>query len=212
MWAPTVAKQTRRLERFHSKYTTFCTDLSISKYSLTERRQYHMFCSFIKYCIKWLLYIFMTCLATLLVLWDVREEMPIVYLCHRYVLILVDRVCFIVEPLYGTLCHLPVWCNIIQGSGRANQIIWSHQQNLRKFDYTSVAKIDMLTYVYFKALPWVLCENITWGGTSRDKHSTGQSWVLYFAWDTPWALYFYTKRAQGSATLHFFKDASFLQL
>ena len=40
VWAPTTAKQTRRLERFHSKYTAFCTDLSISKYSLTERRQY----------------------------------------------------------------------------------------------------------------------------------------------------------------------------
>ena len=36
VWAPTTAKQTRRLERFHSKYATFCTDLSISKYSLTE--------------------------------------------------------------------------------------------------------------------------------------------------------------------------------
>ena len=41
VWVPTTAKQTRRLERFHSKYTTFCTDLSISKYSLTEQRQYH---------------------------------------------------------------------------------------------------------------------------------------------------------------------------
>ena len=41
VWAPTTAKQTRRLERFHFKYTTFCTDLSISKYSLTERCQYH---------------------------------------------------------------------------------------------------------------------------------------------------------------------------
>ena len=41
VWAPTTAKQTRRLERFHSKYTSFCTDSSISRYSLTERRQHH---------------------------------------------------------------------------------------------------------------------------------------------------------------------------
>ena len=107
MWAPTTAKQTRQLERFHSKYTTFCTDLSISKYSLTEQRQYHTILQLYKILHKMLLYIFMTCLATLLVLRDVREEMPIVYLYHRYILVLVDGVCFIAEPLYGTLCHLP---------------------------------------------------------------------------------------------------------
>ena len=40
VWAPTNANQTRRLERLHSKYTS-CTDSSISRYSLVERRKFH---------------------------------------------------------------------------------------------------------------------------------------------------------------------------
>jgi len=30
-----------RLERLHSRYTSLCTDSSISKYSLSERRKFH---------------------------------------------------------------------------------------------------------------------------------------------------------------------------
>ena len=40
VWTPTNANQTRRLERLHSKYTS-CTDSSISRYSLVERRKFH---------------------------------------------------------------------------------------------------------------------------------------------------------------------------
>ena len=36
VWAPTTVKQTRRLEGFHSNCIYFCTDLSISRYILTE--------------------------------------------------------------------------------------------------------------------------------------------------------------------------------
>ena len=74
MWAPTTAKQTRRLERFHSKYTTFCTDLSISKYSLTERRQYHTILQLYKILNKMApVYLHDMFIATLQVLQDVRE-------------------------------------------------------------------------------------------------------------------------------------------
>ena len=38
VWAPTVAKQTRRLDRLHSN---FSADSAIFKYSLTERRKCH---------------------------------------------------------------------------------------------------------------------------------------------------------------------------
>ena len=62
VWAPTTAKQTRRLERFHSKYTSFCTDSFISRYSLTERRQYH----------------------TILQLYKILHKMTPVYLHHMF--------------------------------------------------------------------------------------------------------------------------------
>ena len=55
-------KQTRRLERFHSKYTSFCTDSSISRYSLTERHQYH----------------------TILQLYKILHKMTPVYLHHMF--------------------------------------------------------------------------------------------------------------------------------
>jgi len=41
VWQPTNANQTRRLERFHSKYTSLCDDASISSQSLVERRKFH---------------------------------------------------------------------------------------------------------------------------------------------------------------------------
>ena len=41
VWQPTNASQTRRLERFHSKYISLCNDSSISGQSLTERRKFH---------------------------------------------------------------------------------------------------------------------------------------------------------------------------
>jgi len=41
VWTPTNVNQTRRLERFHSKYTSSCTDSSISRYSLIERCKFH---------------------------------------------------------------------------------------------------------------------------------------------------------------------------
>ena len=41
MWAPTNVRQTRRLERLHSKYISTCMDSSVSRYSLTERRKFH---------------------------------------------------------------------------------------------------------------------------------------------------------------------------
>ena len=36
VWAPTNANQTKHLKRLHSKYTSSCTDSSISKYFLSE--------------------------------------------------------------------------------------------------------------------------------------------------------------------------------
>ena len=106
VWAPTTAKQTSQLERFHSKYTSFCTDSFISRYSLTERRQYH----------------------TILQIYKILHKMTPVYLHHMFsytnnitgrvgrsahrlfvpqIHTNLDGVVYsIVEPHYGMPCHL----------------------------------------------------------------------------------------------------------
>ena len=41
VWAPTNARQTKRLERLHSKCISTYMDSSVTRCSLTERRQFH---------------------------------------------------------------------------------------------------------------------------------------------------------------------------
>ena len=41
VWAPTNVRQTKRLERLHSKCISTCMDSSVTRFSLTERRKFH---------------------------------------------------------------------------------------------------------------------------------------------------------------------------
>ena len=41
VWAPTNVRQTKRLERLHSKCISTCMDSSVTRYSLTERCKFH---------------------------------------------------------------------------------------------------------------------------------------------------------------------------